>query len=60
MALIESKKQRTLVGNLIRGVILWILSLAMILPLLWMITAALKSNSSIMSIPPQWIPREFH
>jgi len=60
MALIRSRKTSRFVGNIIRGAVLWVLSLAMLLPLLWMITAALKSNSAIMSIPPQWFPKEFH
>ncbi len=60
MSVIKSKKKKRFIGNLLRGSFLWILSFAMLMPLLWMVTAALKSNSSIMSIPPEWIPKEFH
>lgn len=56
---IRSRKKTELIAQIVRGAVLWICSLTMILPLLWMITSALKTNTSIMSIPPQWIPKEF-
>ena len=34
-------------------------AVTMVLPLLWMLTCALKSNTVIYSIPPQWLPTEF-
>lgn len=40
-------------------VLLTIGAASMIVPLLWMLTVALKSNSAIFSVPPQWIPKEF-
>lgn len=37
-----------------------LLGLSMLVPLLWMIGIALKSNGAISQIPPQFFPREFH
>ena len=32
----------------------------LLLPLLWMLSASLKGNEEIFSIPPTWIPKDFH
>jgi multiple sugar transport system permease protein len=45
--------------NALRFAILAAGAVTMVLPLLWMLTCALKSNTAIFAIPPQWIPREF-
>lgn len=37
-----------------------LLAISMLVPLLWMIGIALKSNGAISQIPPQFFPREFH
>lgn len=49
-----------LAGNAIWYIVVIGLSIAMLLPLLWMITVALKSNNDIYHIPPEFWPREFH
>lgn len=56
----RSAKKSRLMWNIIRFVILAVVAIPMIFPLLWMITSALKSNSSVLAIPPEWIPTEFH
>jgi len=43
-----------------RFVLLAIGAIAMLFPLLWMVTIALKSNNDVFKIPPEWFPREFH
>jgi len=43
-----------------RFVLLAISAIAMLFPLLWMVTIALKSNNDVFKIPPEWFPREFH
>lgn len=30
------------------------------MPLLWMLTTALKDNAAVFAMPPQWIPKVFH
>ena len=52
-------EKRSLIINIMRFAILSIGGVTMVFPLLWMLTCALKSNTSILSIPPEWIPREF-
>ncbi|WFR67087.1 carbohydrate ABC transporter permease [Curtobacterium flaccumfaciens] len=37
-----------------------LLAISMLLPLVWMLSIALKSNSDIASIPPQFFPKEFN
>jgi len=37
--------------------LLILLSLIMALPLLWMLSTALKPNASVFSLPPEWFPR---
>ena len=32
----------------------------LLLPLLWMLSASLKGNEEIFSIPPTWVPKDFH
>jgi multiple sugar transport system permease protein len=44
----------------VRFVVLCLGAVSMVLPLLWMITVALKSNSEVFTIPPTWIPHQFH
>ncbi len=56
----RSAKQKKLVWNILRFLLLLVIVVPMVFPLLWMITSALKSNSSVLAIPPEWIPREFH
>lgn len=44
----------------IRFIILTIGAIAMLFPLLWMVTIALKGNNDVFKIPPEWFPRELH
>src|SRR5882762_7390072 len=37
-----------------------VLSVSMLLPLLWMITIALKGSADIHQLPPRFFPHEFH
>ncbi|MCD9024498.1 carbohydrate ABC transporter permease [Cohnella silvisoli] len=46
--------------GILRLAALLVLSVAMIYPILWMITIALSSNSGMFKVPPEWFPREFH
>ena len=32
----------------------------LIIPLIWMLSASLKGNEEIFTIPPTWIPKEIH
>lgn len=44
--------------DVIRIALLSIGSIAMLFPLLWMFTIALKSNNEVFQIPPEWFPKE--
>jgi multiple sugar transport system permease protein len=56
---VASRKSRYGVGDWVRLVVLVVGSIAMILPLIWMLGIALKSNGEVFSVPPTWIPHEF-
>ncbi len=43
-----------------RFILLAVLSIAMVYPILWMITIALSSDGGMFKVPPEWFPREFH
>lgn len=55
----KTAKARNMLFIVMRYVVLIALGITMILPLLWMITVALKSNDTVFLNPPQWIPKEF-
>lgn len=46
-------------GIIFRYILLVIFVIPMVLPLLWLLSTALKSNTAVFSIPPHWIPKEF-
>lgn len=43
----------------IRFIILTLGAIAMLFPLLWMVTIALKGNNDVFKIPPEWFPGSF-
>lgn len=53
------RKRNQRIGKAVRYAVLIILVIPMVLPLFWMLSTALKTNSAVFSIPPQWIPKEF-
>jgi multiple sugar transport system permease protein len=44
----------------VRLAVLSIGAIAMLFPLFWMLTIALKSNNDVFKIPPEWFPKELH
>ena len=54
------KKKKVIVTTVIRYLIILIFCVPMIMPLLWMLTTALKDNAAVFAMPPQWIPKVFH
>ncbi|RCW46430.1 carbohydrate ABC transporter permease [Paenibacillus prosopidis] len=42
----------------VRFVVLSAGAVAMLFPLLWMLTIALKSNNEVFAMPPEWFPKE--
>lgn len=59
-ALKKGIRSAKLAGNTLWYIVVLGLSIAMLFPLLWMITIALKSNNDIYTIPPEFWPKEFH
>jgi multiple sugar transport system permease protein len=54
---IGQKKKRK-IGLFVRYLLIFILVVPMLLPLLWMLSTALKGDGAVFSIPPQWIPKD--
>ena len=59
MVTYKSSKSREFRMKTLRFILLAVLCIPMLLPLLWMISTALKSNTAVFNIPPQWIPSSF-
>ena len=56
----HSKKAHTISSTILRYVLIVIFGVPMVLPVLWMLSTALKDNRAVFVMPPQWIPTEFH
>jgi multiple sugar transport system permease protein len=57
---ISAGRRRYTGYDVIRLVVLSIGAIAMLFPLFWMLTIALKSNNDVFKIPPEWFPKELH
>ncbi|PLR86375.1 sugar ABC transporter ATP-binding protein [Bacillus canaveralius] len=55
-----SKPRKIAVKKLITYIALTLVSLIMILPFVWMLSASLKAESEIFGFPIKWIPETFH
>ena len=53
-----SKKRSETIEKIVSLIILTIGFVAISIPLLWMVSSALKSKNAVKTFPPQWIPRE--
>ncbi|MEV6966194.1 carbohydrate ABC transporter permease [Hamadaea sp. NPDC051192] len=48
-----------LAGRVLLYVVLIVAAVAILVPFFWMISASLKRNNEVLSIPVQWIPKDF-
>ncbi|MCP2322002.1 multiple sugar transport system permease protein [Hamadaea flava] len=48
-----------LAGRVLLYVVLIVAAVAILVPFCWMISASLKRNNEVLSIPVQWIPKDF-
>ncbi|HEX4203570.1 MAG TPA: carbohydrate ABC transporter permease [Ktedonobacteraceae bacterium] len=55
----SNQPSRHMINLSIWYIVVLIIVIAMLLPLFWMITIALKSNNDIFHLPPQFFPHEF-
>lgn len=56
----HSKKRNAQINAVIRYIVIIIFAMPMVLPVLWMLSTALKDNTAIFVMPPKWIPSSFH
>lgn len=54
-----SHSQKTKVTNIIIFIVLAIGAIAMIAPLLWMLSTSVKEKQDVFALPPVWIPEVF-
>lgn len=54
--LIKSKKQRETVGKIVKYIVLVVLALFILVPVLWMLSTALKTEAETYQPNPVWIP----
>lgn len=52
-----TKSRTKFLGDLVTYVIVIIFSLVILVPVLWMLSTALKENSEVFLFPPRWIPK---
>ena len=57
---VHSMKASRRRGLFFRYLVINIFAVPMILPVLWMLSTALKDNTAVFVMPPQWIPKVFH
>lgn len=53
------KKGHELTVKIIRYIVILVFVVPMMLPLLWMLSTALKEGNMVFTNPPQWIPKTF-
>ncbi|MBO0995851.1 carbohydrate ABC transporter permease [Bacillus sp. SD088] len=53
------KARKLKIGQIIKYVVIIIVSLMMILPFIWMLSASLKTEAEIFGFPIKWIPETF-
>lgn len=53
------RRKRTSSGQVIKYVVIIIVSLMMVLPFVWMLSASLKAETEIFGFPIKWIPESF-
>ena len=56
----HSRKAANIRNMIIRYIIILVFAVPMVLPVLWMFSTALKDNTAVFIMPPQWIPKVFH
>ncbi len=57
-AFVNGKKFRQALSVTICTLLIAIGSIAVMIPVVWMISTSLKAGGSLISVPPQWIPQE--
>lgn len=58
---VSSKQDvRQIAFTVIKYVIMALLTVVALIPFVWMVSASLKTNLEVFSIPMKWIPSEFH
>jgi multiple sugar transport system permease protein len=53
------RRKKVSIGKVIRYLVIILVSLAMVLPFVWMISASLKAETEIFGFPIKWIPETF-
>lgn len=53
-------RSKTTVTKVVLSAVLFIIGIAMVLPVLWMISASFKYEADVFKMPMQWIPRYFY
>ena len=55
----SGRGKRGLIAGVIGYALLIVAFLAILVPFLWMVSASLKRNNEVFTVPTQWIPRSF-
>jgi len=60
MLLVQTKKERKLIGDTLAYAILLLASIVILIPPFWMLSTALKADGDVFLYPPKWIPDRLH
>ena len=50
----------SVVYTILKYAVVLVLTISMLIPFIWMISASFKTNLQIFTFPIKWIPEEFH
>ena len=56
----EIKRRKISAGKVIKYLVIILVSLMMVMPFVWMLSASLKAETEIFGFPIKWIPETFH
>lgn len=57
---VKKEKNNKAIKNLVIYMALIVLSIFVLVPFIWMLSASVKSSNQVFTVPIQWIPKEFH
>ncbi|RST89072.1 sugar ABC transporter ATP-binding protein [Vagococcus humatus] len=59
-SVVKKEKNNKVIKNIVIYIALIVLSIFVLVPFIWMLSASVKSSNQVFTVPIQWIPKEFH
>ncbi|MCD7766839.1 MAG: carbohydrate ABC transporter permease [Lachnospiraceae bacterium] len=58
--MVKQKSARTIAFTILKYAVVLLLTISMLVPFIWMLSASVKTNAEIFTFPIKWIPETFH